>query len=120
MIRLRPITTEQTFSIIPSSFAASDLNAATISLVENGTNSTESDVAFTWAASDNGNFINLSVTPTITLSEGQIYTLELYTNSKLLYRDLVYITASTSKVQVFSAPNDYVQYDGGDDEYIVL
>lgn len=120
MIRLRPITTEQTFSIIPSSFAASDLNAATLSLTENGTNVSEADVAFTWQASSNANFVELSVTPTITLSEGQIYTLELNTTTKVLYRDLVYITASTSKVQVFSAPNDYVQYNGGDDEYIVL
>ena len=120
VIRLRPIETEQTFSIVPSSFASADLDLASLTLTENGTNASESNVTFTWAASANGNYIELSVTPTITLKEDQIYTLELTTTTDVLYRDLVYITSNTSKKEVFSYPEAYTEYDDGTDEYIVL
>lgn len=120
MIRLQPTDTEQTFSIIPSSFASANLDAASITLTENGTNSSESNVTFTWAESTNGNFIEISMTPTITLKEDQIYTLELTTTTDVLYRDLVYITSITNKKQVFAYPDAYDEYSDGEDEYIVL
>lgn len=120
VIRLRPIETEQTFSIIPSSFAAADLDAASITLTENGTNSSESNVTFTWAESANTNFIEISMTPTITFKEDQIYTLELNTTTDVLYRDLVYITSITNKKQVFAYPDAYDEHSSGEDEYIVL
>jgi len=120
VIRLRPIDTEQTFSIIPSSFATADLDSASLTLTENGTSKSESNVTFTWAASSNGNYIELSVTPTITLKEDQIYTIELTTITDVLYRDLVYITSKTNKKEVFAYPERYTERNDGVDEYIVL
>lgn len=120
MIRLRPIQTEQTFSIIPSSFASADLDASSITLIENGTSKSESNVSFTWAASANGNYIQVSLTPTITFKEDQIYTLELTTSTDVLYRDLVYITSQTNKKEVLSYPERYTERNDGADEYIVL
>ena len=120
MIRLRPIETQQTFSIIPSSYDSAKWDAATVSLVENGTNKTEDDVAFSYVESANGNYINVTVSPTITLKEDQIYTLKIEIVDDILYRDLVYITSDTSKTTVFSYPEIYDEYDSGDNEYIVL
>ena len=119
VIRLRPIQTEQTFSIIPSSFEATDLDAASITLTENGTSKSESNVLFTWLLSDNERYIEISMTPTIVLKEDQIYTLELKTSTDVLYRDLIYITSKTNKNEVFAYPERYTQRDNGD-EYIVL
>lgn len=119
MIRLRPIDTEQTFSIIPSSFASADLDLASITLTENGTNKSESNVTFTWVLSDNERFIEISMTPTITFKEDQIYTLELNTTTDVLYRDLIYITSKTNKKEVFKYPERYTERNQGD-EYIVL
>ena len=119
MIQLRPIQTEQTFSIIPSSFDAADLDLASLTLTENGTNKSESNVTFTWVLSTDERFIELSVTPTITLKEDQIYTLELTTLTDVLYRDLIYITSKTNKKEVFKYPERYTQRNQGD-EYIVL
>jgi hypothetical protein len=59
MIKLRPISGEQTFSIIPSSY---NLNGTKLSLTENGTNMSQSDVSFTWELSDNGNFVEITLT----------------------------------------------------------
>lgn len=119
MIRLRPIQTEQTFSIIPSSFDATDLDAASITLTENGTSKSESNVLFTWVLSDNERYIEVSITPTIVLKEDQIYTLELKTSTDVLYRDLIYITSKTNKNEVFKYPERYTERNQGD-EYIVL
>ena len=120
MIRLRPIQTAQSFSIIPSSYASADWNGATISLIENGTNQTEADVTFSHTTSANGNYIVITLTPTITLKEDQIYTLEATTSTDVLYRDLIYITSNTNKREVFSYPDIYTEDAPMDDEYIVL
>lgn len=120
MIRLRPIQTEQTFSIIPSSYASADLDAASISLTENGTNKSESNVTFTWALSSNGNFVEISMDPAIVFAEDQIYTIEIATSSDVLYRDLIYITSETSKKEVFTLPDIYNEHSTGENEYIVL
>lgn len=120
MIRLRPIQTQQTFSIIPSSYASAKWDVATLSLVENGTRRSEDDVTFTYAASTNGNYIEVSITPTITLKEDQIYTLEVTTSDDVLFRDLVYVTSNTSKKEVFSYPDIYTEDADMDDQYIVL
>ena len=58
MIKLRPINTDQTFSIIPSSY---NLNGAKLYLTENGTNISQDDVPFTWEESTNGNFIEITL-----------------------------------------------------------
>lgn len=119
VIQLRPIDTEQTFTIIPSSFAAADLDSASLSLTENGTGKSETNVTFTWVSTASESYVELSVTPTITLKEDQLYTLELATTTDVLYRDLVYITSKTNKKEIFKYPERYTQRDNGD-EYIVL
>jgi hypothetical protein len=120
VIRLRPIATAQTFSIIPTSFSTEDLDAASITIIENGTYNKETSVPFTYEASDNGNYIVITLTPTTTLKEDQIYSLELFTSSDVLYRDLIYITSKTNKKEVFSYPEQYTEHDDGEDKYIVL
>ena len=59
MIRLQPTTASQTFSIIPSSFS---LGGVTLSLTENGTNIVQSDISYSWEESNNGNFIEITLT----------------------------------------------------------
>ena len=119
VIRLLPTNTEQTISIIPSSFAEADLDASSITLTENGTKRFESNVTFTWETSIDGNYIEVSMTPTIDLKEDQLYTLEIKTSTDVLYRDLVYITSKTNKNEVFAYPERYTERNNGD-EYIVL
>jgi hypothetical protein len=120
VIKLRPISEEQTFSIVPSSYDATTLNSATITLVENGTNVTDNSVTFTQTESANGNYIVVAMTPSVTFKEGQIYTLEMSTASDILYRDLIYITAKTNKKEVFTLPDNYDEYSTGTTEYIIL
>ena len=119
MIRLRPIDTEQTISIIPSSFEAADLDLASITITENGTNKSESNVTFTWGLSLDSNYVEINITPTIDLKEDQMYTFELNTTTDVLYRDLLYITSKTNKKEVFTYPERYTERNQGD-EYIVL
>lgn len=120
MIRLRPIQTEQTFSIIPSTYNTTTLGDATLSLIENGTDVEDEGLSFSVALSSNGNFIEVSLTPSVTLKEGQIYTVTIKSNTDIYYRDLIYITAETSKKEVFTLPDNYNEYNSGKDEYIVL
>lgn len=120
MIKLRPITGEQTFSIIPSFFNTTTLGSASVVLRETGTNQTDSSATFSVALSSNENFIELSLTPSITFKEGQIYYFELKSASEVYYRDLIYITVNVNKNEVFTLPDNYTQYDDGDDKYVVL
>jgi len=120
VIRIRPIQTAQTFSIIPSSYAAADLDAASITFVENGTDIADSSPSFTWVESANTNFIEVTFTPSLTLKEGQIYTLTIKSDTDIYYRDLVYITSETSKKDVFTLPDNYDEYNPGKTEYIVI
>ena len=120
MIKLRPISGEQTFSIVPSSYDATTLDSATITLVENGTNITDNSVTFTQAESANGNYIVVTMTPSVTFKEGQIYTLEMSTDTDILYRDMLYITAKTNKKEVFALPDNYNEYSTSTTEYIIL
>lgn len=118
MIKLRPISGSQTFSVIPSSFASADLNAATLVLVNDETNVQDDNATWTWELSDNGNYVEVSLTPSVTFSEGQIYNLEISSNTDVYYRDNIFITADTNKKQVYSA-TDVTEYVSGDNEYIV-
>ena len=72
MIKLRPISEEQTFSIIPVTYNTTVLGVADIVLEENGTSVTDESATFTVALSENGNFVEVSLTPSVTLKEGQI------------------------------------------------
>ena len=56
----------------------------------------------------------------ITLKEGATYTIELYTSTDILYKDLVYVTSQTDKKKVHSIVNSYTTVTRPDDEYIIL
>ena len=120
MIRLRPIQTEQTFSIIPSTFTTSVLSSASVSLINKETNVSDSGVSFSLTTSSNTNFIEISLTPSVTLKDDQIYRLLLSTSTDVFFRGLIYITSETEKKKSFKYPEIYNVYDDGNDEYIVL
>lgn len=144
MIRLRPIVEGQTFQIIPSSYDLTELNAATVTLVENGAtaqnldgfddvwslldedwNTTEkyfvaSEVRVICTLSSNGNYINVYLETPMVLGEGEIYTFTLKSATDIYYRDLIYITEETSKKDVFTLPDNYTEYNPGKTEYIVI
>ena len=120
MVRLRPITGEQTFTIIPSTLNGDLLDDATITFRETGTNIVDTSVAFTWDSHYSLNYIEISLTPSLTLKEGQIYSFELKSNTDVYYRDLIYITANTNKNEVFTLPDNYKEYDDGDDKDVIL
>ena len=120
MIRLRPIQTAQTFSIVPTTFVEDVLDTASITIIENGTYQTEASVPFTYTISDNGNFMVITMDTVTTLKEDQVYSFELSTSTDVLYRDLIYITSKTNKKEVFAFPERYTEHDDGEDKYIVL
>jgi len=120
MIKLRPITGEQTFTIIPSTLNGDLLDDATITFRETGTNVTDNSATFTWDNHYSMNYIEISLTPSVTLKEGQIYSFELKSTTDIYYRDLIYITDNTNKNEVFTLPDNYNQYDDGSDKYVVL
>ena len=120
MIKLRPISEAQTFSIIPSTFVSTDWNGASVTFVNDETNAVDDGASFTWEVSDNGNYIEIELTPSVTLTEAQIYTIEFGTASNVYYRDIVYITEEVEKNRVYTLPDTYTEYNSGDDEYIVL
>jgi hypothetical protein len=116
VIRLQPIQIPQTFNIIPSSYDLNTLNAATVTLVENGFSKSyeydgvdkiwslladdwnltqeyflDSDYVFNFSLSKNGNYIEVEFQAPITLKEGEIYTLTLKNDDNIFYKDLIYI-----------------------------
>lgn len=105
---------------MPSSYDATTLNSATITLTENGTSIVDNSVTFTQSESSNSNYIVVAMTPSVTFKEGQIYTLEMATSDDILYRDMIYITEKTNKKEVFALPDTYTEYEDGTDEYIIL
>jgi len=119
MIKLRPITTVQTFSIIPVTYNTTVLGTASVVLEENGTSVTDDSVTFSVALSDNENFVEVSLTPSVTFKEGQIYSFELKSETDVFYRDLIYITSQTNKNEVYKMPDTYTEYSH-DDEYVIL
>jgi hypothetical protein len=115
VIRLQPIQIPQTFTIIPSSYDLNVLNAATVTLVENGFATQEldgfddiwslvtndwgttekyfvtSDYNFVFSLSQNGNYIEVEFQTPIGLEEGQIYTFTVKNDDDVFYKDLIYI-----------------------------
>ena len=145
MIRLQPIVEGQTFQIIPSSYDLAELNAATVTLVENGVtaqeldgyddvwslldedwNTTEKyfvaggDTRIVCTLSSNGNFIDVFLETPLELKEGQIFTFTIKSSTDIFFKDLIYITEETSKKDVFTLPDNYTEYNAGKTEYIVL
>jgi len=116
VIRLQPIQIPQTFNIIPSSYDLNTLNAATVTLVENGFSKSyeydgvdkiwssladdwnltqeyflDSDYTFDFSLSNNGNYIQVEFLAPITLKEGEIYTITVKSDDNIFYKDLIYI-----------------------------
>ena len=120
MIRLRPVQTEQTFSIIPASFVGDELDDMSVSLINKETNVSDDSLSFTWNNSHNNNFIEISLTPSVTFKEDQIYRFLFKSSTEVYYRDLIYITSETEKKKSFKYPEIYNQRNDGNDEYIVL
>jgi hypothetical protein len=120
VIKLRPISGSQTFSIIPSTFVSESWDGASVTFVNDETDSQDEGASFTWALSENGNYIEIDLTPSATLKESQIYTIEFGTSTDVYYRDIVYITEEVEKNRVYTLPTPYDEYDDGDNEYIVL
>jgi len=69
--------------------------------------------------SSNENFVEVSLTPSVTFTEGQIYSFELKSETDVFYRDLIYITSQTNKNEVYKMPDTYTEYSH-DDEYVIL
>ena len=144
MIRLQPIVEGQTFQIIPSSYDLTELNAATVTLVENGATAQELDgyddvwsllnedwnttekyfvapeTRIVCTLSSNGNFIDVYFETPLILKEGQIFTFTIKSSTDVFFKDLIYITDETSKKDVFTLPDIYTEYNAGKTEYIVL
>lgn len=145
MIRLQPIVEGQTFQIIPSSYDLTELNAATVTLVENGVtaqqeldgyddvwslldedwNTTEKyfvapETRIVCTLSSNGNFIDVFLETPLELKEGQIFTFTIKSSTDIFFKDLIYITEETSKKDVFTLPDNYTEYNAGKTEYIVI
>lgn len=84
---------------------------------------TRDDIGLLGGATDpqlNVVFVSEVSTVGATLKEDSIYTLEIFTSTNVLYRDMVYVTSKENKNEVFSYTQAYTQHDDGDDEYIVL
>lgn len=150
MIRLKPITTEQTFSVVPSSYDSTDLNSCIIYVTDEETRETTShspandlvwdESVFNWedenrtwdydestatdgwrfALSSNENYLNITILSISGLKEGSRYRLEIKNTDLLIFRDTVFVTAETDKKKVYSYPTEYTKYDDGEDTYIVL
>ena len=115
MIRLQPIQIPQTFTIIPSSYDLDVLNAATVTLIENGFTAQEldgfddvwslldedwdvtekyfviPDYSFIFSLSQNGNYIEVEMQTPLELKEGQIFTFTVKNDDDIFYKDLIYI-----------------------------
>ena len=117
MIRLQPIATEQTITIIPRNydFTGKKIDAT---IIEDGTNKTETLLNLT--ALSNGNYIDVKLTSLI-LKENSVYLITLTLNNKLWYSDKIYITSNVNKESIFTLNNnDYVDTGATGDEYIIL
>jgi hypothetical protein len=150
VIRLKPITTEQTFSVVPSSYSTADILECLIYITDEETNITQSylpvadlewefvdynweETNFNWefdestategwrfALSSNGNYLNITILSTTELKESSRYRIEIKNETLVLFRDTIFVTSETDKKKVYSYPDVYKKYDDGEDTYIVL
>jgi hypothetical protein len=120
MIRLLPITTAQTITIIPRDY--SSITGVDMIIVEDGTWETEQVTDINGVLNANGNFVVFQPTFSILKNEN-IYTLTLTdSDGGLLYRDKIYCSDQTND-EVIHTLNDglYEQFEGDtDNKYIVL
>jgi hypothetical protein len=93
MIRLLPVATDQTISIIPRDYGVVDDEANLSAYIkEDGTRIEETVTGMT--ATLNENYVDVTLASSI-LKEGNSYTVEFTLSGTLLYRDKFYVTAQT-------------------------
>lgn len=117
MIRLLPNTDSQTINIIPRD--KTSLSSINLTITQDGTNKSETLTDLT--ASDNGNFVSVSLTSTILKAETAYY-LQFSKGGELWYRDKAYVTSQINDEVIHTLnENKYTQYGAGtEDEYIVI
>ena len=150
MIRLKPISGEQSFTVIPSSYSGSDLIGCIVYITDEETKTVEtfspandlewSDAIFNWedenrtwdydettstegwlfALSSDENYVTITLLSTDSLKEGSRYRIEIKNETVVLFRDTIFVTSETDKKKVYSYPDVYKKYDDGKDTYIVL
>lgn len=150
MIRLKPISGEQSFTVIPSSYVPADLNSCIIYITDEETKETTThspandliweDAIFSWndenrtwnydqttatdgflfALSSDGNYLTIKLLSISGLKEASRYRIEIKSDTDILLRDTIFVTAETDKKKVYSYPDTYKKYDDGEDTYIVL
>ena len=120
MIRLSPVTTAQTISIIPRDY--SSISGVDMIIVEDGTWATEEVGPLNGTLTANGNFVVFQPSFSILKNENT-YTITL-TNSDgdLLYRDKIYCSDQTNDESVHTLNSGlYETFEGdSDNKYIVL
>lgn len=150
MIRLKPISGEQSFTVIPSSYVPSELNTCIIYITDEETKETTThspandlvwaEAVFNWndenrtwdydqttatdgflfALSSDGNYLTITLLSISGLKEASRYRIEIKNETDVLLRDTIFVTAETDKKKVYSYPSTYKKYDDGEDTYIVL
>lgn len=117
MIRLLPNTNSQTINIIPRD--KTSLSSINLTITQDGTNKSETLTGLT--ASENGNFVSVSLASTI-LKDETAYYLQFSKGGDLWYRDKAYVTSQTNDEVIHTLnENKYTQYGAGtEDEYIVI
>jgi len=117
MIRLLPNTNSQVINIIPRD--KTSLSSINLTITQDGTNKSETLTNLT--ASDNGNFVSVSLASTI-LKDETAYYLQFSKGGDLWYRDKAYVTSQTNDEVIHTLnTNKYTEYGAGsEDEYIVI
>lgn len=120
MIRLLPVTTTQTISVIPRSY--SSITGVTALVVEDGTWATQTVTPINGTLNANGNFVVFQFALTI-LNNENTYTLTLTDSAGgLLYRDKIYCSDQTNDEVAHTLNSGlYDEFEGDtDNKYIVL
>lgn len=150
MIRLQPISSEQSFTIISSSYSNADLNSCIIYVTDEETKETTShspandlvwdEAIFNWedenrtwdydettatdgwlfSLSSDDNYLIITMLSISGLKEGSRYRIEIKSDTDVLFRDNIFVTSETDKKKVYNYPSDYTFYDDGEDVYVVL
>lgn len=116
MIRLLPISTSQTFSILPRT---SDITNIDATIREDGTGESVSFTGVT--AVVNGDYIDITLSSDKFIAE-RAYVLEMTRDTKLWYRDKIYVTSQINTDIYHTISTDYYKENNtdGDDKYITI
>jgi hypothetical protein len=150
VIRLKPISGEQSFTVIPSSYSGADLNECIVYITDEETKTVTThspsgdlvwdEAIFNWEDENrtwdydeetategflftltaDQNYMTITILSIDGLKEGSRYRIEIKNENKVLLRDTIFVTSETDKKKVYSYPSTYKKYDDGEDTYIVL